>query len=225
MNFLQIVKRTREKCGISGSGPVTVSGQSGELLRIVNWVNESWMEIQNKHTDWMWMRRAFSFETTLGQQDYTPVRAGATDFSHWHTDTLRAYRSGAGVNDEQWIHPMDYERFRDVYQYANRITGRPSFFSVRPGDLALLLGPIPTNDLMTVVGEYQKHATEMTADSDVPAMPSQFHMLIVYGAMERYAAFEAAPEVMVGVSKSYVELKTRLEINQLPQITAGGTLA
>lgn len=218
MNFLQIAQRTREKCGISGSGPASVTGQSGESLRIVNWVNESWMEIQNKNPYWLWMRKEFSFQTVLGQQDYPPLEDFVPDFSDWHKDTLRCYRTSIGLSDEQWITNMGYDRFRDVYQYSTRITGKPHCFAVRPRDKALLLGPTPTEAILTVVGEYQQHATEMVADLDVPGMPSAYHMLIVYGAMQRYAEFESAPEVMAGANASYAELRSRLEMNQLPEM-------
>lgn len=225
MQFLDLCKRTREKCGISGSGPAAVTGQSGEMLRIINWVNEAWVEIQNAKTDWMWMRGTFSVPTVSNQQAYTPTDAGiATTFSHWHADTLRVYRTAQGLSDEQFLHPQDYGQFRDVYAYSNRIPGRPAFFAVQPWDQALLLGPIPVG-AYTVVGEYQKKASEMSASTDVPAMPSQYHMLIVYGAMERYAAYEAAPEVMVGVQNHYNEMRSELMGNQLGPVFIEQTLA
>lgn len=225
MNFLQIAQRTREKCGISGTGPISVTGQSGENLRIVNWCQESYVELQNERKDWMWMRQPFSFTTTLGQQDYTPVQAGLQDLSHWRTDTLRVYRTAVGVNDEQHLRFYEYESFRDIYQYANRIPGRPNFFAVRPQDYALLLGPIPSQDQFTVVGEYQKRATELAGNDDIPGLPEQFHMLIVYGAMERYAAYEAAPEVIAGVKGSYDKMMTALQNQQLEQVFIPETLA
>ncbi len=225
MDFLTLCKRTREKCGISGSGPAAVTGQQGEMLRIINWVNEAWVEIQNAQNNWMWMRGTFSLQTVPSQQPYTTTDAGiASDFSHWHLDTLRIYRTTQGLSDEQFIHYQDYAQFRDTYAYSNRMPGRPGFFSVRPWDQALLLGPTPT-EVYTVVGEYQKKASEMSANGDIPGMPSQYHMLIVYGAMERYAAYESAPEVMVPVSREYDELRGRLMGNQLSEVFIEQTLA
>lgn len=225
MNFLELCRRTREKCGISGSGPAAVTGQQGEMLRIINWVNEAWVEIQNAQPDWMWMRGTFSVPTVNGQQTYTTAAAGIdTTFSHWHLDTFRVYQTARGVSDEQFLHPQEYLQFRDVYAYSNRIPGRPAFFAVQPWDQSLMLGPIP-NDGYTVVGEYQKKASEMTVNSDIPALPSQYHMLIVYGAMERYAAYESAPEVMVPVSREYDEMRSKLMGNQLSPVFIEQTLA
>lgn len=225
MNFLQLCQRTREKCGISGSGPAAVTGQSGEMLRVINWVNEAWMEIQNSRTNWMWMRGEFTFNTVAAQQAYTPTEAGvASTHSHWWMDTLRIYRADVGVNDEQHLHQTDYANFRDVYQFSARMNGRPTAVAMRPWDQALLLGPVPER-IYTVVGEYQKKATEMVANADVPSLPSQYHMLIVYEAMTKYAAYEAAPEVMAGVQTSYDEIKAALYGNQQPGFSLGGPLA
>lgn len=154
MNFLQLCQRSREKCGISGSGPAAVTGQSGEMLRVINWVNEAWMEIQNSRTNWMWMRGEFTFNTVAAQQAYTTTEAGvAATHSHWWMDTLRIYRADVGVNDEQHLHQTDYADFRDVYQFSARMNGRPTAVAVRPWDQALLLGPVPERTY-TVVGEY-----------------------------------------------------------------------
>lgn len=225
MNFLQLCQRTREKCGISGSGPAAVTGQSGEMLRVVNWVNEAWMEIQNSRTNWMWMRGEFTFNTVAAQQAYTLTDAGvAATHSHWWIDTLRIYRTDVGVNDEQHLHKTDYAAFRDVYQFSARMNGRPTAVAERPWDQALLLGPVP-EQIYTVVGEYQKKATEMAANIDVPSLPTQYHMLIVYEAMTKYAAYEAAPEVMAGVQTSYSEIKSALYDNQQPDFSLGGPLA
>lgn len=225
MNFLQLCQRTREKCGISGSGPAAVTGQSGEMLRIVNWVNEAWMAIQTSRTNWMWMRGEFTFNTVAAQQAYSVTEAGvAATFSKWWMDTLRIYRTAVGVNDEQHLHETEYASFRDVYQFSHRMTGRPTAVSVRPWDMALLLGPVPT-DVCTVVGEYQKKAAEMVAGTDTPSLPSDYHMLIVYGAMERYAYHEAAPEVMAGVQEHYDRLRGALYDNQMPDFSIGGPLA
>ena len=79
MNFLELCRRTVEKCGISGSLTST-SGQIGEMLRVVNWVNEAWHDIQLSQSNWDWMRYEFSFQTIAGQQEYTTAQANATLF-------------------------------------------------------------------------------------------------------------------------------------------------
>lgn len=222
--FLQLCQLTREKCGISGSGPTSVTGQSGEMARIVNWVQEAWIELQNRNRDWDWMRSEFCFATEANRQDYAPSAASLTDFSRWHGDTLRSYKGTYGIGDQQWMAEWGYTSFRDTYMYATQATGRPTVFAVRARDKALLLGSIP-NDVYEIRGEYQKAARPFLAGTDIPSIPEEFHMLIVYGAMKKYAFYENAPEVAVFADGAYNSMLNHLLMNQAPAFTLGCPLA
>lgn len=222
--FLQLCQLTREKCGISGSGPSSVTGQSGELLRIVNWVQEAWLDLQRKRKMWWWMRADFAFVTTAGQQDYIPSVAGINDLSAWHMDTLRAYRTADGVGDEQFLVEWEYQTLRNTYQYGDQVNGRPVVAAVRPRDRALLLGSIP-DAAYTVRGEYQRAARPFNSGLDVPSIPEEYHMIIVYGAMMKYAFYENAPEVLADGRMNYNMLLDQLMENQTDDITLGEPLA
>jgi hypothetical protein len=222
--FLQLCQRTRQECGISGQGPTSVLSQSGEMKRIVDWVNQSWVEIQNMYENWFWMRDEFQFNTVANVQSYTPATAGINQFSAWRSDTLRAYRASEGINDEQYIVEWDYDVFRNTYQIAQQTPGRPVVYAIRPWDKALMFGSIPDGTYV-IKGEYQMAATEMAQNNDVPALPGQFHMLIVYEAMKKYAAYENAPEVMSRAVKSSSDMLDRLLRNQAEEFRLGAPLA
>jgi hypothetical protein len=222
--FLQLCQLTREKCGISGNGPVSVVNQSGEMLRIINWVQESWIELQGLSTEWGWMREDFSFDTAPAQESYGPLSAGLTQFLRWHTDTLRCYRTDVGIPDEQFLVEWDYKVFRDTYQYASQTPSRPVVFAVHPRTKSLILGPIP-EAIYTVRGEYQRAPRPFTSGSDIPELPEQYHMLIVYGAMKRYAFYENAPEVAAGADMMYRQMLSQLMVDQIPEVTYGEPLA
>jgi hypothetical protein len=222
--FLQLCQLTREKCGISGSGPTSVVGQTGEFGRIVNWVQESWLELQGYSPDWGWMRGDFAVNTVAGQQTYTPASASLGDFLRWHRDTLRIYRTSIGVADEQFIVEWDYQVFRDVYQYSSQTNSRPTVFAVHPNSKAILLGAIP-DDVYTVRGEYQRAPRPLNSATDIPSLPEQHHMLIVYGAVRRYAFYENAPEVAVGAETMYETLFSQLAREELPDVTLGDAFA
>lgn len=228
MNFLQICQRVRSKSGITGTTltPTTVVGQTGELGRVVDWVNEAWEELQNMQTTWDWMRGDFSFATTAGTYAYAPTAApiSLTDFADWHRDTLRAYLTSSGLTDEQFITEWEYQRFRNYYEYGSVSQGRPVVFAVRASDKALLLGANP-DAIYTVRGQYQKKASLMTLDADIPSLPTQYHMLLVHGALMKYAAYENAPEVMSTASRDYYNMLGRLNVDQLPQLVFGPPLA
>jgi hypothetical protein len=222
--FLKLCQLTCEKCGISGPGPAVVTSQTGEMVRIVNWVQEAWIELQQKSRDWDWMRGEFCLSTSANVQEYTPANASLTDFSRWHPDTLRSYKSSLGVADQQWLVEWRYDIFRDTYIYAGQATGRPFVFAVRPRDKALLFGNIP-DDVYEIRGEYQKAARPFLLGTEIPSLPEEFHMLIVYGAMKKYAFYENAPEVAVAADEMYTRMLNRLMTEQAPEYSLGCSLA
>jgi hypothetical protein len=222
--FLQLCQLTREKCGISGNGPALVTGQTGEMGRIVNWVQEAWIELQNRSRDWDWMRAEFCLTTVALQQEYTISSASLTDFSRWHLETLRAYRADIGVADQQWLVAWNYGIFRDTFMFASQTTSRPTVFAVRPRDKALLFGSIP-DDAYEIRGEYQKAARPFLTGSEKPLLPEEFHMLIVYGAMLKYAYYENAPEVAQSAQLMQGPMLKDLMANQAPEFSHGEVLA
>ena len=113
--------------------------------------------------------------------------------------------------------------WRDLYQFgANRTTyTRPNVMSITPGK-ALALGPVPTSGY-TIVGEYYAIPTELTLLTDIPRLPSQYHMAIVYRAMMFYGAFEAASEVFSLGQSEFNKMINRLESQYLPEIEVAGS--
>jgi len=226
MTFLQLAAKTCQECGVP-SAPTTCQNQTGEMGRIVDWVVQSYTELQELHENWNWLMADFSFNTTAQQQSYTPAQAGLSDLGIWNTDTFRAYTAGNNFLDEQLVLPVDYLVFRNQYQYGTMRTtyARPVCFAVEPGTKNLLLGPIPDSTGWTVLGKYYRSPQILSADTDVPNMPSKYHMLIVYGAMVKYGYFEAAGEVIAKAEKAYARMLSALEIDQIGTIGFGAPLA
>jgi hypothetical protein len=229
MNFLALVNRTLVECGVSGASTplTTLTGVTGELLRIKQWVNSAWIDIQTAHEDWQWMRYPVQFNTVTQQQTYTPTQAGVgSTFGNWKRDSFRCSSVGQNYADEQLLNFMEYTTFRNLYQYRNmRFTyARPVVVSIQPSDKSLAFGSIPDQPYV-IVGEYYVAPTEMSANTDEPVLPSRFHMAIVYRAMMSYGSFEAAPEVYSRGELEFKRLMNRLEIDQITTPVSGPPLA
>lgn len=217
MTFLELCKAVRREAGISGTGPVSVADQTGEMARIVDWVKSSWTEIQLLRQNWMWMRVEFSFQTTENDYDYTPEEAGITErFRKWDTESMRIYLTSEGVANEWALPYSSYNEYLRLYLTGTQSPNRPICHAIAPS-LKLLLGPKP-NGIYTVSGEYWKAAQTLTEDADEPELPAEFHELIVWWALEHYALFESAGEVLVRAQKKIQFYKSRLENNQLPMM-------
>lgn len=224
MNKLQLANRLMLECGVSGDDMATTVDQSKELNRLVSWVNTSWVDIQSQHQDWDWMRQSCSFVTVDHQATYTPAQCGVTDFGMWDVRTFRNYETSVGAASEIFLDYMEYDAWRDSYQYGSLRTSydRPLVLTVTPAK-AIGLGPVPLAGY-TVVGDYFAVPTELVLDDDEPSLPEQFHMAIVYRAMMHYGMFEAAPEVMQRGQAEFRKIMSRLERDRLPTMTLGGAL-
>jgi hypothetical protein len=227
MTFLQLVQRLKRECGVSGADPATLQGVlPGEIARLANWASEAWMEIQRERSDWFFLRQPVSFTATAAAgRSYTPTQAGIPLLASYKLDSFRCYASALGQSNEQILPWLPYDSFRNLYLFganAQQQT-RPVLFSVDP-QKNFVLGPAPNADHV-ISGEAFLAPQPLVLDADAPSMPSQFHMLVVYKAMQYYGAYENAPEVHDRGLVHYGPMLSRLTIDQAPQITWGGALA
>lgn len=225
MTFLEMCRRLRLEAGISGAGPTSVTGQTGDYEKVVEWVKSAYQDIQNTHDRWLFLQGGFSFNTVAGTQEYTATAAGITDLATWKFQQDGDMRAYSSYGDEQWLEYMPWADFRANYLYGSsrETTGKPTTFTVKPNN-ALVFYPIP-HDAYTIDGEYWKVPDTLSANSDTPIFPARFHMAIVWRALVFYGAKVAAEEAYQHGAKEYDKLMDALERDQLPKIIWGNPLA
>lgn len=225
MSFLQMVQRLRQESATSGSAPATVVNQTGDMKKLVDWISTAWMDIQNEKTDWFFMRQPIAFNTVPGQQVYTAEQCGIASFGNFKRDSFRFYRVSTGYGSELCLPFMLYDDFRDVHLFgSNRARIQlPLNFSLDPSK-NFVIGPTP-DDVYTVNGEGFAQPTELVLDTDRPTMPPQYHMAIVWLALQYYATSEAAPEMLGRGENNYNRLMNRLYKDQAPEIVQANALA
>src|SRR5262249_17420424 len=105
-----------------------------------------------------------------------------------------------------------------------QVETRPVDVAISP-TMAVCLGP-PSNGTYTIEGDYWFAPQSLAADDDLPhGLQPQSHMLIVYRAMRKYAAFEAAPDVKARSDDEYWPMYRELESKWAPEIDMAGALA
>lgn len=227
MNFLELAQRFRREGGISGNGPSSVLSQAGEMQSVVEWTNEGWADIQGSHATWKWMYRRAYFNTVIGQDQY-PVtsvideatEAALTGLGHWWKDTASMYELALGRSDEKPLGWKSYEVWRASHDIgAPPPNNRPQIMVVENSG-AIRLTPAP-DKVYRVRIDYQQAPYKMAANADIPAMPEQFHMAIVWRALMLYGEHEAAIEMLAKGQKNFNRLMSRLETNQLPDLEEG----
>lgn len=228
MTYLQLVNRLRSECGIAGTDITTTVGQTGEMKRLCNWITQAWEELQLDRQDWDFMRKSVTFNTIANQQTYhvgTGLDIDISDFAKWKNDSVRQYLQSAGIATQIILSQYyDYTEFRDFYLLGSRtlVTGRPLYFTIEPASRAILLGFTP-NDVYVTDAEYYRTPQELTADADEPIMPAQYHMAIVFKAMQKYGLYEVASEQIQAGKDGYSFYKNKLDSEYSPIIQATGS--
>lgn len=225
MTYLQLVQRLRSECGVSGEGPATTVGQTREMQRLCNWIVQSWEEIQVETRELDFMRKSVTWNTVANQQSYSPTADIAlTDFGSWKDDSFTAYLTSAGVATETELSQYkNYTDFQSCYLVGSRrlVTGRPLEIAIAP-DRSLVLGDTPDN-VYTCSGDYFRAPQVLSADADVPIMPAQYHMAIVFKAMQKYGLFNSAQEQVQAGQAGYAPIMNRLVSEYSPQVMIGGS--
>ncbi len=226
MNFLALVNRLKRKCVVPGAKLTSLTGQPEEINRLIDFINEAWMDLQVSREDWIWMRSSASCETIAGKATYSPAGDfGLTDFANWQKESFRNYVTSAGVVSEIHMEPIRYEQWRNTYQFGatREVQTRPIEFTVTP-TLSIGCGPTPSGEY-TITGDYFRMPSELVLPDDTPGMPPQYHMMLVYRAMMYYGATEAATEVYQEGAIEYKRFISLLGLNQLDAFETGGALA
>lgn len=212
--------------------PGAVTGQTGELLNIVSWYRDAWTELQLE-TDWRWMRHGFTFTTTANIDSYaytdctdTTDSAVISRFGKWELDDdddpPHIYLQSGGVGVESYLSWIPWEYFKQIYRFGTQTASHPQHITIDPQD-NIVIGPKP-NDTYVITSEYYRSPQILAADADTPEMPSQYHRLIVYRAMEHYGYAEVAAEVIERARRKGARMLNDLLNNQGPIYRMAGPL-
>lgn len=184
MDFKTICQRLAREAGVHREQtlPTTVVGQTGELRSVVEWAAQSWLDIQgSKLWSWMWERPTLVL--TVANQS---IITGAIPETRYDEDS--AYLDDGSLQGrlltfQPW---QDYRHDQRTLNNDNNVT----VWTVQPDNSVVFNAHVTANT--NVVLERWGLPTALAADGDIPAMPDDLHMLIVWNALIKYANFDEA---------------------------------
>lgn len=199
MDFLTLCQRTAREAGISGSGPSVVTGQTGQLANVIEWVKLAWKDIQNEPYEWKFH---WTQDNVNSLANDPVIDMDSKNIKSYDEDMFWCYLTSAGTTDRQRLTFINYQKFKRLYQnLANPATGRPTMVTELPnGDLQLY--PVPPA-IYTVEYEGYSDVQELDAGTDEPLMPSRFHDIIIFRALMDHGRYEDAVEIRQEVPKRY----------------------
>ena len=197
MNFLQLCQRLRQETGISDSGPGTVTGQTGDMKRIIDWTNDAWLRLQTLRPDWFFMWTS-DIWLPLTQECDKPSTVGEFLIIKY------------GDIELQRKHYRDLKQSTELSAYAILPNGRVRF-DFDPNGLELHY-------------EGFKRPVRFSEGIEAPSMPEPYHMIIVWSALMEYAMFDEAPELMQKARLNFEQMLAELSRNQLSTVEAPSAL-
>lgn len=229
MNFLQLAQRTQKECAVTGT-LTTVTNQSGELGRVVDWVSTAYNDICLLYNEWEFLHSSFTLTTTPGTAEYhisvftdTRVVGATVGFSQWLYDTFWIYRVSSGLASRMYLPYQPYNYFREQWLMRPFAQMQPIAFSILPQEDSIVLAPTP-DAAYVLNGDYQRDASTFDTDEDEPLFPPRFHMAIVWLAQRMYAEYQEDSGLYDAAERKYRTILNALTLDQLPIVQLAGPL-
>lgn len=210
MDFLTLVQTVHRESGSGGIAPTSLVGLKGENLRLQNWVAQADLEIQERHSDWQFLWSQTSITLEAGVNLYYPFPNGAltvipgSSVAEYDRDSF--FLDGSRLPVVNYLDVKREPLATDV--------GRPYRCVLMPSD-TLRFDP-PPDQAYSVQFDVWRTPIMMLQSADETPIPARFHLAIVGLALQKYAKFENAPEILQAGADMYAHWLMKLEADQLP---------
>lgn len=213
MNFLQLVQLLHGEAGCAGRAPTSVANTTGEAARLVNWIKQANLEIQEQWENWKFLRCTYSATTTSGTSTLAaPTTPNAIGSGMWDYETF--FITPPSDTTKSPLMCQEYDEVKT--EIVDTSSGMPWRVVVMP-DNSLRFESVPDGSYTIEADFYREPlTTELAADADTSSIPSRFHRAILGKALIAYAEYEGAQEALAKGNRIYTEQMEMLENNQLP---------
>jgi hypothetical protein len=221
MTFLELCQAVARDVGVAdaslGNVPTSVTGQTGELRRIVGYVQNAAYRAQAKKYDFL------REEVTMTIAPSSNVAAGTVPANRYVKDG--AYYIQTGASGRFWLDYLRWEDFRYEYDATWLAQNRePSAWTIRPGDNGFVVNAVPVGAPIVIYVERFKNPVALVDNADVPPLPADLHQVIVELAKIYYANYDEAGAMRQTAQAEVTGLLMQIDARCLPEITLGGTL-
>ncbi len=217
--YLELVQELVTELGIGGANqgatvPATLVGVTGQLWNATNWIKQAENNLNLLHNDWRYLALEYS-ETLTISSTAVPVHSGSGEtVKQWDRDSFYVDKTTTRAAP---ILFMNWEQFRrDILPGAPPTTdSKPTIITTKRDGTQIV--DVPSDRAYALTAEFWRNPILLddTDDNDLPAMPAEFHRLIICEAAIKYGNKEAALEVINGMEAEYAFLLDKMESSQL----------
>lgn len=210
MNFLELCQRTRQELGVSGTGPASTSRQVGHYKKIVDWVQDAHLEVQESLALNGYAMAWATVPLTDGVDTYDPDAQWGLQVKRLAPDSLCVQPVGNPARRTHLVEASwDWMRARVASP-----TGTPSAYAARP-DGKIVLWPTPGDQLELHI-EYERKSLPLASNTDVPWLPTEYHMAIVWRAVMFGTAHDEDLALFQSAKSNHAAIMSRVARQQLP---------
>jgi hypothetical protein len=226
MNFLDLCRQLELESGTVDPGKLigSVTGTASRRTKIVGWVQAAWTIVQGARGDWRFMRRDYAGTLTIGTARYAGADLGIARFAGWLRDRP-GYRPHAihdpakGPADLTELSEIGWEEWRAAFGRGAAPVGRPAVYAIAP-DERICLGPVPDR-AYAIDGEYRRGLQTLAANEDVPEMPAEHHLAILWRALMLLGEHDEAPATVNAATIRFIAAMEKLERDQTDRPVLG----
>lgn len=209
MTFLELCQRVRQESGISGSGPESVLNQKAILEKVVQWVKQADLDVQQAHEDWLFMWRMSSVTLVSGVNEYLPTALSLSGLRTIEEIEINGYP----------LRHYTWKQFKASRKQLDNGKCEPTAYTVKP-DGAILFSPKPDKNYQAII-EYSMKPIAMQNDDDEPIVPEDYHPIILQKALMYYASHEEDNSLYQVAAQRYDEYLSLMAHELLPQLSIG----
>lgn len=195
---------------IGYSGTISsVSGQQGEAARVVNWVNDSWLDIQKMRADWRFMLKPMSAAIVSGLSTF---QLPTNNLSIKDGTLVLVSASGEKIYPEA----VTPEELRRIERVQGSRQGRPEYYSIDESSVLKVFPAAQEN--YDIEADCYQRPSKMTLNEDEPTLPERFHLGILWHALMSAGGYEEAPNSWQRGSAKWYEYLSDINKSELPKI-------
>lgn len=221
-SFLTLVQDLFREVGAAGAPPATTVNQTGEALRLVNYIHDAELDIQNLWVDWKFMRKTLTCYTGAGNNTgiFTTqggsVSAFPLDLAEWDFKTF--FVLPVGSTQLQPLPSFEWQQVRrEVFDITDQT--QPWRVIVMP-DNTLRFDNVPDQSYQVQI-EYRAVPYDLKVDADVSVIPARFaNRIIVEWARLKYGMFENAAEQETAARSQIYGIENDAGVMSMPGLLA-----
>jgi hypothetical protein len=207
MDFLKLCKDTWKDCGLSGPGPQDVTKSESMHGRVVSWVQDAYIEVQQRHYNWAFLYKVQAANVAANKNGYTAKQLGIADFSQ----LVSVSRQDSPT---KWT-PMTMSPVYDPFTYG-KVLGQPGEFVITP-DLLWYFNKMPDANYAMGV-QYYRTPHELLTNLDEPIIPDEYQRIIRHRAKQLYGIYDEEEAAVQDATSSFNSLIVRMEARFLPPL-------